>query len=119
MGARPRLSRQSGAEAERRLLALKATTAAALLCGFTLSWRLWTSARFFPTAPVVRWLPAIPHPLDYVLLALVGAMLPAIIVMKWPRRLMAAFLVLAVGLSLWDQTRWQPWFYQYIFILAA
>lgn len=36
-----------------------------------------------------------------------------------PRRLMFAVLALAGILSLWDQTRWQPWFYQYYFILAA
>jgi len=38
---------------------------------------------------------------------------------KQPRRLIFSFLLLAVSLSLLDQNRWQPWFYQYLFVLAA
>jgi hypothetical protein len=98
---------------------LRITTAAGLLCGLSLSWRLWLSSRLFPLAPVSDSLPAIPFPFDLAwLLALLGLLL-AILVAARPGRLIAAFLVLAGLLSLWDQTRWQPWFYQYVFMLAA
>lgn len=36
-----------------------------------------------------------------------------------PRAYILAFVVLAGLLSLFDQSRWQPWFYQYLFMLAA
>src|SRR5262249_8306995 len=32
---------------------------------------------------------------------------------------LVALLVLATTLALWDQTRWQPWFYQYLLMLGA
>lgn len=37
---------------------------------------------------------------------------------QWPM-LTVSFLALAILLSLWDQNRWQPWFYQYLLMLAA
>jgi hypothetical protein len=38
---------------------------------------------------------------------------------RWPRGLIVIFLVLAGLLALWDQERWQPWFFEYLFLLAA
>jgi hypothetical protein len=42
-----------------------------------------------------------------------------IIILDRPRKLIFSFLILAGLLSLWDQTRWQPWFYRYFLMLAA
>jgi hypothetical protein len=42
-----------------------------------------------------------------------------VIIVAQPRKPILIFLVLAGLLSLGDQMRWQPWFYQYLFILAA
>jgi hypothetical protein len=70
-------------------------------------------------SPVSDVLPTIPYPLDYVWFAVLFGLLPAIGVVARPRKLILTFLALAVGLSLWDQTRWQPWFYQYLVMLAA
>jgi len=36
--------------------------------------------------------------------------------MRWP---VLIFLIMAGLLSLWDQMRWQPWFFEYFFLLAA
>jgi uncharacterized membrane protein YphA (DoxX/SURF4 family) len=36
-----------------------------------------------------------------------------------PRRYIVCFLALAALLCLGDQSRWQPWFYEYLFMLAA
>ena len=104
---------------EQKLLWLKITTAIALICGFALSFRLWISSRLFPLSPVSDSLPAVPFPFDYIWFFVLIGLLLAIIVIAQPRRLILAFLALAALLSLWDQTRWQPWFYQYCFMLAA
>lgn len=98
---------------------LKLTLAVALASGFVLSWRLWISSRLFPLAPIIRKLPAVPFPFDYIWFALILGLLAAICVRAQPRKLVIAFLALAGLLSLFDQMRWQPWFYQYFFILAA
>lgn len=43
----------------------------------------------------------------------------SIIAIAHPRRLILVFLSLAGSLSLLDQTRWQPWFFLYFFMLAV
>ena len=46
-------------------------------------------------------------------------LLVGIAVTPYSRWLIACFVGLAGLLSLWDQSRWQPWFYQYLFMLGA
>ena len=110
---------RSGVAPDRKLGWLKITLAPALGLGFILSWRLWISSRQFPLAPVFRNLPAVPFPLDYIWFALLLGLLLMICIRAEPRKLVIMFLVLTGLLALFDQMRWQPWFYQYFFMLAA
>ena len=98
---------------------VKSILALAMLCGMALSPRLWLTERHYPLVPVWDGLPTVPPPVDAVvygamLLLLCWVALP--FRSRWP---LVAFLVLAGIWSLWDQSRWQPWFYQYLFMLAA
>lgn len=104
---------------DRRLIWLKLTLAVAAGLGFVLSWRLWISSRRFPLVPVIAKLPAVPFPLDYIWFALLLGLLVAICIRAQPQKIIVAFLVLAGLLCLFDQMRWQPWFYQYFFMFAA
>lgn len=106
-------------EVSRRTAVLKVTLALAMICGLCLSWRLWISSRAFPLTPVSDLLPAIPPPVDKIWLFSLLGLLLAIAIVTRPQRLILIFLALAGLLCLWDQTRWQPWFYQYFFMLAA
>ncbi|HEX8290183.1 MAG TPA: MauE/DoxX family redox-associated membrane protein [Pyrinomonadaceae bacterium] len=101
-----------------RLRLLRVVLALATLGGFALSHRLWLSTgRTFPTVPVFDFLPRVPAPLDLAWLAALAALLAWSAASKRPRPYLFASLALAVSLALWDQTRWQPWFYQYVFVL--
>src|SRR5262249_50644243 len=60
-----------------------------------------------------------PFRVDVIWFGLLLGLLLAIMIVAQPRKLIFSFLVLAGLLSLWDQTRWQPWFYQYCLMLAA
>lgn len=103
-----------------RLRRLKIVLVAAIICGLAISRRLWLSSpRTYPTAPVSDALPDIPFPLDYLWLAAVAFLLAAVLFCERPRKFIVAFLIAAGLLCLWDQTRWQPWFFQYYFMLAA
>jgi hypothetical protein len=95
--------------------------AVALIVALGLSWRLWLSSylRLFPLSPVADWLPAVAYPWDRIWPGILIALLGGIVLVRRSRKLTVAFLFLAGSLSLWDQTRWQPWFYQYLFMLAA
>jgi hypothetical protein len=98
---------------------LKITVAVAMLCGLMLSPRLWLTARTYPHTPVWYELPQLPTPLDWLLLGVLAAALGAIIVSPRPRPALLIFVGIAAIWSLWDQTRWQPWFYQYLFMFAV
>lgn len=106
-------------DSAKRLGWLKIVLAAAVLGGFLLSPKLWVSDRAYPLAPVSELLPPIPPPLDCIWFASLLILLVLIAVMPRPHALIFAFIGLAGLLSLWDQTRWQPWFYQYLLMLAA
>jgi hypothetical protein len=103
-----------------RVFWLKAVLSLALVGGFVLSRRLWLSSpRSYPTSPVFDFLPPVAFPFDYVWLAALFALAAAIFVFAQPRPYFVAFVALAGLLALWDQSRWQPWFYQYFFMAAA
>jgi hypothetical protein len=102
-----------------RLLWLKISLALALLAEFFLSTTLWVTSRTYPLTPVSEWLPTVPPLIDRLWLGSLLLLLVAIVVVRRPRVYILAFVVLAGLLSLFDQSRWQPWFYQFLFMLAA
>ena len=101
---------------ERRL---RIAIAAALFAGLALSPKLWLSERVYPATPVSAILRPIPAPLDYIFYGAMLAILVAIAIVERPAKLIGVFVALAIAISLLDQSRWQPWFYQYLAMLAA
>jgi hypothetical protein len=97
---------------------VKMTVAAAMFSGLMLSSKLWLTERYYPHVPVWDGLPTIPPPWDKVIFGqmLLLLALTAALRSRWP---IMAFVAVAGAWSLWDQSRWQPWFYQYLFMLAA
>ena len=118
MKLHPRLSNLHTAP-ERQVALLVRLTAVAIGCSFLISWKLWLSSRLFPLAPVSNSLPENAYPFDYIWLLSLFALLAVISFLPRSRKIIVVFVSLAALLSLWDQTRWQPWFYQYLFMLAA
>jgi hypothetical protein len=93
--------------------------AAALAAGLLLAPRLFLATRVYPRAPVLDGWPLLPTPLDLVVLGALLAALGGVALAPRPRGWAAAATVLAVILAADDQSRWQPWFYQYVAMLAA
>src|SRR5215217_6649382 len=102
-----------------RLSWLKVVLALAFLGGFLLSAQLWGVSRSYPLSPVAESLPAVPPLLARIWFVALLVLLAMIAVVRQPRRYVLAFVALAGLLSLFDQSRWQPWFYQYLFMFAA
>jgi hypothetical protein len=91
----------------------------ACLAGLVLCHRLYLSRSTYPLSPVLDALPGLSVPLAHIVL---GALLVALAggaVTPWPRPCVAAALALALVLAAGDQSRWQPWFYQYLLMLGA
>jgi len=87
--------------------------------GFLLSHRLWVSSRYYPLIPVVHGLPPLRFPLDYICAGVMFFLLWSIAGASKPRPYIFSFAALLIFLALYDQTRWQPWVYLYLFILFA
>lgn len=102
-----------------RVFWLKVVVAAGLVAGLLLSMPLWAGPRLFPFAPPFPAIPAGPAFIDTVAFAALIAVLAVIAVARRPAKPIQVALALALVLALRDQMRWQPWFYQYCFMLAA
>ncbi len=100
----------------RRLLYLRVAIAAGTIAGMALSHKLWLTDRFYPLTPVFPFLKPIPTPYDSILF---GAALLSLAASALTPRLIPIFATLAVILAITDQSRLQPWFYEYFFLLLG
>ena len=105
-------------EDSRHVAWLRSAVALALFFGLAHCPNLWTSDRTYPLTPVWNALPPLPPVLNRIWFdGLLGLTLALAL---WPRGWLAWVVVVVSGtLSLWDQSRWQPWFYQYWWMLVA
>ena len=104
-------------DSESRLYWLKIVISLGLISGLLLSLKLWAGARFYPLLPVLDILPPIPNPIDWMILLTILSLLTATIFSSKPNRFIWATLALVSLLVFLDQTRLQPWVYEYSFIL--
>ncbi|MDQ3049027.1 MAG: HTTM domain-containing protein [Bacteroidota bacterium] len=105
-----------------QIRAITRISAAGCLAAMLLSYKLWLSARPFPTSPVSSLIPALQSPFDFILLGLIVLSLTFTIVLRNPQKFILLFIICACIMMLTDQNRWQPWFYQYLlmfFVLAG
>jgi hypothetical protein len=103
-------------DAERRLLYLRVAIVVAVIAGMALSHRLWVSSRLYPLTPVFPFLKPIPLHYDALLF---GAILLALALSAITPRLIPMFAILAIVLTLYDQSRLQPWFFVSFFLLLG
>jgi hypothetical protein len=97
---------------------LRITVIAGLLAGLALSPKLWLSTRLYPFTPVCSLFQPLDPPADKLLLFTLAALLVVFAVV--PRgEIAAGALALLLLLALQDQSRWQPWYYQYLLLFAA
>jgi hypothetical protein len=103
----------------RRYHYLKLAIVGGMLGGLALSPHLWLSTRLYPLTPVAAIFRPLPAPFDRIFYGIWMVALVAIGFAARPARPIAIFLGMALWLALGDQSRWQPWFYQYLIMLLA
>ena len=102
-----------------RLFWLKTTVISAFCIGLSMSSPLWIGPRSYPPVPVWSFVPPIDRSVAVGLyLALFALAALALAARQW-RWFIAVFLAIIAAFCLADQTRWQPWVFQYSFLLAA
>lgn len=104
-----------------RLTWLRLALVAGLIAGLLFSPNLWVSARAYPLTPLWGAVPLLPYPVDYALFGLFVSLFGGVGITRGSAAgwLAVAALVLAAFFVLEDESRLQPWFYQYCFMLAA
>jgi hypothetical protein len=109
------LKRFGDASLDVRLRWLRLVVPIAFICGVLLSPSLWFDfGRSFPRAPLLGF----SFHYDFVIaIVLVGTLLLSAIATH-PRRYLIASVILTIALVFLDQTRLQPWVYQYAIMLA-
>ncbi|SEC64750.1 hypothetical protein SAMN05519104_1788 [Rhizobiales bacterium GAS188] len=101
------------------MLWLKTTVIVAFCIGLLMSWHLWVGPRSYPKTPVSSLLPQLDAFVAHGLFAALFALAAAILMSSKPQTFIAAFLAIIVAFGLLDQARWQPWVFQYSFLLAT
>jgi hypothetical protein len=102
-----------------RLFWLKTAVILAFCTGLSMSPALWAGPRSYPLAPVSSMLPVIDGVAAFGLYAALFLLAAGALVAPKPRWFIAAFLAVMAAFCLLDQTRWQPWVFQYSFLLAV
>lgn len=98
---------------------LKSVVVIGFAFAFVMTLNLWLNVRSYPLVPAIAGLPPIGHPLDWILLAAELVLLVCIFIAQRPRAYIWVFLGILAILCLYDQTRWQPYVFQYAFLFAA
>jgi hypothetical protein len=102
-----------------RLRWARLVLAAALGAGLLLAPRLFLATRVYPRVPALDGWPRLAFPIDVLVVVALLVALGGVALMPRPRWWAAAATVLALVLAADDQSRWQPWFFQYVAMLAA
>lgn len=102
-----------------RLFLLRIVITIGYVLGIAISWRLWISDRDYPLTPVFSWLPSIPSPVDALLPIGLCLLVITHLFVRNKQPFILLSLVVVVVLSLYDQSRWHPWFYQYTLMLFS
>ncbi len=98
---------------------LKGIVALGLFAALALSPTLWLTNRVYPHIPLIPALGQIPAPFDVIAYATMLVLAVAIAFLPKPAHLMGLCVAFGFSLAIVDQSRWQPWFYMYMCMIAA
>ena len=88
----------------------------AFIFGIIFTWPLWLNERGFPLAPV-QALPNLTPFISVLFISAILLLLGLLILFPENQKFLVVIFILAIVEALYDQNRWQPWFYQYLLML--
>jgi len=96
---------------------LSATVAIFFFIAKIISWKLWLTNRRFPLIPAFDFLQIV-SPGTHLLLYTTSIILLLLVIIKPQQyKLLSTVIIVEVLSCILDQNRWQPWEYQYVFML--
>lgn len=90
-----------------------------MIAALLLSWRLWTGPRFYPPTPALQFFHPLPWPVNLALFAALLVITAWVAVERQPYHAVWVLSAIAAVFAVFDQSRLQPWFYQYVFMMLA
>jgi hypothetical protein len=102
-----------------RLFLLRTAVIVAFCIGLLMCTALSIGPRSYPVAPISSLLPPIEGAVAVGLYAALFGLAVLAVVAPEPRWRVASFLAIVAVFCLADQTRWQPWVFQYSFLLVV
>lgn len=101
-----------------RLFLLRLTVLSAFCVGLLMCPALWIGPRSYPLVPLWPSLPTIEGLVADGLYAALFVLAVLAVLAPKPQWSMGGFLAIIAAFCLVDQTRWQPWVFQYSFLIA-
>lgn len=98
---------------------LRRILAVSFLIPLAFVWRFFAGERFYAHTPIHPALGELPAAVDWAALTFIALLLVWVSLTKLERLPLGLFLVFSFVFSLWDQSRWMPYFYQYFFMMLA
>ncbi len=98
-----------------RLKWLRILSIIGLLSGLIISWQLWLPGRAYPRVPILSFI--ISDSLQYILLGIAIISLFGSLHKRASTYFLPIYFITSIIFVMHDQSRLQPWFYQYNFIL--
>jgi len=102
-----------------RLFWLKTSVISAFCIGLWMSRALWIGPRSYPLTPLSSLFPVIGDTVALVLYVALFVLAGIALLAPKPGWPIAAFLAVMAAFCLTDQTRWQPWVFQFSLLLGA
>jgi hypothetical protein len=119
LSAKPGPARTNDDSVKVRAMWSKALASSGTLIGVALSPHLWVGHRDYPLTPVTPMLSHIPAAINTTLFVVFVCALAATVVLRRQNWAITVALLAGTLLVCLDQSRLQPWFYEYILILFA
>ena len=93
----------------------------AFLIPMPITWKLFIgeSVRYYPTTPVAKFLPPLPAWVDYLAFYSIIISLVLVLFTSRPKKLLTWFLLVSGIFSLWDQSRWMPYYVEFWWMFAV
>ena len=80
--------------------------------------RFFYGPRLYAHTPVLPWMPELPLWVDMSCYFIMCGLLVLTLLVRNPRPMLCVFLALSLVFSLWDQSRWMPYYVQYWLMLG-
>ena len=103
----------------RRLYWIRMVVVVGFWSALVIAPKLWLNDEFYGPVSIFGGWPKLIFPLDWLFLLAIGGLLVPVVLSREPAKWIGIWSVVFLARALWDRMIWQPYYYQYFFMLVA